>query len=185
MMSTSDEKGQPVPTSLGERRLIRAAKRGDQAAQAELLRCYEPLVRHIARTLYMPGGETKDLAQCARVGILDAMRAWDPKRGVPFRAFAWLCATREARMAVNAARANKHQLLNNAVRFRGGDPGLALEETLEAGESPDADPVAKTVAREQLQCILDRVPKLTTLERRALAMSANDARIARSRARSA
>jgi Sigma-70 region 2 len=79
-MSTSDENGLPAPTSIAERRLLRAAKRGDRAAQAELLRRYEPLVRHIARTLYLPGGDADDLAQSARLGIVDAARAWDPKR---------------------------------------------------------------------------------------------------------
>jgi RNA polymerase sporulation-specific sigma factor len=174
-MSTSDEKGLPTPTSIAERRLIRAAKRGDRSAQAELLRRYEPLVRHIARALYLPGGETDDLAQCARLGIVDAMRAWDPKRGVPFRSFAWLCATREARMAVNSARAGKHQPLNSARPLHATDhDGLALEDTVEDTSRPDENPVAKAIAREQLQCIVDRASTLTTLERRALAMSAND-----------
>jgi RNA polymerase sigma factor (sigma-70 family) len=143
-MSTSDEKGLPAPTSIRERRLIRAAKRGDRAAQAELLRRYEPLVRRIARTLYMPGGESDDLAQCARLGILDAIRAWDPERRVPFRSFAWLCAVREARMVVNSARAGKHQPLNCARPLHAaGDDGLALEDTVEDCGRPDQDPVAK------------------------------------------
>ena len=174
-MSTSDEEGLPAPTSIAEKRLIRAAERGDRAAQAELLRRYEPLVRHIARALYLPGGETDDLAQCARVGIVDAMRAWDPKRGVPFRSFAWLCATREARVAVNSARAGKHQPLNSARPLHAtGDDGLPLEDTVEDAGRADENPVARVIAREQLQSILDRAPTLTTLERRALALSAND-----------
>ena len=77
-MSTSDESAAPAATSTRERRLIRAAKRGDRAAQAELLTNYAPMVRRIARSLYLPGGETDDLAQSARLGILDAIRAWDP-----------------------------------------------------------------------------------------------------------
>jgi RNA polymerase sporulation-specific sigma factor len=174
-MSTSDARGLPAPTPIRERRLIRAARRGDRAAQAELLTRYEPLVRHIARSLYLPGGETDDLAQCARVGILDAIRAWDPDRRVPFRSFAWLCAIREARMAVNSARAGKHQPLNGArPLYTAGDDGLPLEDTVEATGRPDEDPVAKAIAREQLQSILDRAPTLSTLERRALALSAND-----------
>jgi RNA polymerase sporulation-specific sigma factor len=173
-MSTSDEKGLPAQTSIAERRLIRAAKRGDPRAQAEMLRRYEPMVRYIVRGLYMPGGEIDDLAQSARLGIIDATRAWDPKRGVPFRSFAWLCAVRETRMTVKSSHAGKHQPLNNARSLNAGDDGLPLEDTLEGAREPDSDPVAKAVAREQLQLIVDRVPKLTTLERRALAMSAND-----------
>jgi RNA polymerase sporulation-specific sigma factor len=125
-------------------------------------------VRRIARSLYLLGGETDDLAQCARLGILDAIRAWDPERRVPFRSFAWLCAVREARMAVNSARAGKHQPLNGARPLHAaGDDGLPLEDTVEDTGRPDQDPVTKAIAREQLQGILDRAP---TLERRALAL---------------
>jgi RNA polymerase sporulation-specific sigma factor len=95
---------------------------------------------------------------------------------VPFRSFAWLCAVRETRMAVNAARAGKHQPLNDARSLHpvAGDDGHALEDTLEATGCPDADPVAKTLAREQLREIRIRIRTLTDLERRALMLSAND-----------
>jgi RNA polymerase sigma-H factor len=125
---------------------------------------------------FMPGGDRDDLCQQARIGILGAIHAWDPCRRVPFRSFAWLCAVRETRMAVNAARAGKHQPLNDARSLHpvAGDDGHALEDTLEATGCPDADPVAKTLAREQLREIRIRIRTLTDLERRALMLSAND-----------
>jgi RNA polymerase sporulation-specific sigma factor len=175
MVSTGDARNSPAPTPMSERRLIEKSKRGDRVAQAELLRLYEPLVRRIARTLYLPGGEREDLAQCARVGIIDAARSWDPGRRVPFRSFAWPCAVREARMAVNSARSGKHQSLNGArpLDDTGGDR-LPLAEMLEATGRPDEDPVAKALAREQLNAILERARTLTPLERRSLALSASD-----------
>jgi RNA polymerase sporulation-specific sigma factor len=174
MVSAGDTRYPPGPTSLWERRLIERAKHGDQVAQAELLRLYEPLVRRIARTLYLPGGDRDDLAQCARLGIIDAARSWDPARRVPFRAFAWLCAVREARMAVNSARSGKHQALNGARPLDGtGGDGLPLAETIEATARPDENPVAKALGREQLNAILERARTLTPLERRSLALSAD------------
>jgi RNA polymerase sigma-H factor len=175
-MTIGDGRGQPVPTPIWEKRLIRAARRGDRAAASRLLDLYEPMVRCIARTLYAPGGEREDLAQEARLGILDAIRAWDPERRVPFKSFARLCAVRQARMAANAARAAKHQPLNGARTLHriAGENGHALEDTLEATGRPDEDPVAKTLGRERLRSILQRAPTLTDLERRALALSACD-----------
>jgi RNA polymerase sigma-H factor len=175
-MTIGDGKSEPAPTPIWEKRLIRAASRGDRVAEARLLTLYEPMARRIARTLHMPGGEREDLAQEARLGILDAIRAWDPERRVPFKSFAWLCAVRQARMAVNAARAGKHQPLNGARTLHriAGENGHALEDTLEATGSPDDDPVAKTLGRERLRSILQRAPTLTDLERRALALSAID-----------
>src|SRR4051794_1614409 len=99
----------PLPTTDFERRLILAARRGDTTAQARVLSRYEPIIRLIARRLYLPGGEATDLAQEARIGLLDALRTWDPTCGVPFSNFAWLCAIRDARNAVRAARRHKHQ----------------------------------------------------------------------------
>ena len=87
-----------------------------------MLALYEPMVRCITAALYLPGGDRDDLDQEARIGILQAIRDWDPERRVPFRNFAWLCAVREAHMAVNAARARKHQPLNGARPLPPGRP---------------------------------------------------------------
>ena len=115
-MSTLERSEPPAFTPLWEQRLICAAKRGDRVAEAQLLELYEPMVRRIAGSLYLPGGEREDLAQEARLGILAAIRAWDPGRSVPFRCFAWLCGLREANTAVNAARAAKHPMQPPASR---------------------------------------------------------------------
>jgi RNA polymerase sporulation-specific sigma factor len=165
--------GAPSRTPVWERRLIRAAKRGDHAAETHLLALYEPMVRCITAALYMPGGERDDLDQEARIGILQAIRDWDPERRVPFRNFAWLCAVREARMAVNAARARKHQPLNGARPLHPVESDApSLQETLAAPGRPDDDPVAKTLGRDRLRRILARIPSLTELERSALGLSA-------------
>ena len=171
------EAGQgPTPTPLWEKRLIRAAKRGDRVAQARLLELYEPMVRRIGASLAMPGGDRDDLAQHARLGLLDAVAAWDPARRVPFKSFARLCARREAFVALNAARAAKHGPLNGALNLDAsvGRDGRPLEETLSATDRPDEDPVAKALGRERLAGIRGRVASLTELEHRALALSAND-----------
>jgi RNA polymerase sporulation-specific sigma factor len=175
-MITGDGPASAAATAIRERRLIRDAKRGDRVAEARLIGLYEPMARYIAMTHFMPRGERDDLAQHARIGILGAIHAWDPRRRVPFRSFAWLCAVRETRMAVNAARAAKHQPLTGARSLHpvAGEDGQALEDTLEATGRSDADPVAKTLAREQLHEILTRARTLSDLERRALMLSAND-----------
>jgi RNA polymerase sporulation-specific sigma factor len=186
----------PRPTTGSERRLVLAARRGDATAQARVLSQYEPMMRLIARRLYLPGGDHDDLAQEARVGLVDAVRTWEPERGVPFSNFAWLCATREARNAVHAARAAKHHLLTTATPLDVADG--SAKDALTAGELPfdhqanaqrrqrvrttgaacahggDHDPVAKTLGREQLRALIARTRTLTPLERRALALATND-----------
>ena len=186
----------PRPTTDWERRLILAARRGDATAQARVLCQYEPMMRLIARRLYLPNGDREDLAQEARVGLIDAVRTWDPHRGVPFSNFAWMCATREARNAVHAAQANKHHLLTTAApldvaegtakdAFTAGDLPCAYAAAEQRRQPPrrtsfkcaaggDDDPVAKTLAREQLRALIARTRTLSPLERRALALATND-----------
>src|SRR4051812_21427137 len=173
-MDMSDGIRRSGPTSLAERRLIRAARRGDRAAQAELLRRHEPMVRHVARCFRLPGGDTDDLEQHVRLAILDAARDWDPKRQVPFRAFAWICAVRAARLAVKAALAGKHRPINQALALTGaGAGGLPLAETIADTTRPDDDPLEKAVAREELEGILARLDMLSPFERQVLALSLN------------
>src|SRR3954471_17279422 len=138
----------PRPTSPCERRLILAARRGDATAQARVLIQYEPMMRLIARRLYLPGGEPDDLAQEARMGLVDAMRTWDPARGVPFSNFAWLCSTREARNAVHAARATKHHVLTTATPLGVADG--SAKDAYTAGELP-ADYNASAQGRQRVR----------------------------------
>ncbi len=77
--------------------LIDAARGGDPGAERELLRRYEPLVQRVVWNLRLPPGcEREDLAQEARVGLVAAIRAWQPERG-PFPAFADRCVRRCSR----------------------------------------------------------------------------------------
>ena len=108
------------------------------------------------------------------MGLVDAMRTWDPDRGVPFSNFAWLCSTREARNAVHAARATSttcspppHRSTSPTATAKDGTRPATRRPAYEASAAPpptrahrsaaacaargDHDPVAKTLAREQLR----------------------------------
>ena len=165
------------------RKLIEAAQRGDVAAQEELVRRFEPLVQRVVWKLWIPRGcDREDIAQEARVGLLAAIRAWQPERG-PFPAFADRCVSNQALLALQAASARKHQVLSLAVsldRRRDGsansaDDGLAptLLDTLAAPRDPRADPEARLLLREQLSSMLQVLPTLTPSERAGLAMALN------------
>lgn len=142
------------------------------------------MVRHIAHRFFLPGGDREDLAQEARWGVTEAMRTWDSSRGVPFSSFAWLCATREARMAITCALAHKHRVLTTARSLDGDADRVPVPHSVQlrsdearmpiAGAEGDKDPVAKTLARERLAEIVVRARGLSMLERQALAMATTD-----------
>ena len=163
------------------------------------MRCYEPLIGAIVASLRLPCGcERADVAQEARLGLLQAIRAWQPARG-PFRAFAALCARNQALKALDAAGARKHQLLSRARSLddhepRAKAPLKLLENTVpaagvrEPGESQfnaplgeqipatstDADPLRIVIAREELDAVIAARQTMTPCERQVLAGMLND-----------
>jgi RNA polymerase sporulation-specific sigma factor len=161
-----------------QRRLVEAAQQGDRTAIEQLLRSYDLLVWRVVWSLHPPPGcEREDLAQEARIGLLAAIRAWQPQRG-PFPAFAARCVRNQALLAIKAAARHKHQFLTHAISLNyeyGGDatgpgePGaLSL---LDAVPSTDTrtDPEARLLLNEQLRSMVRTMPSLTQSESRALA----------------
>lgn len=70
--------------------LARRAQAGDARAREELIERMLPLVNSIARGYRTAGLEYADLVQEGCVGILRALRRFDPSRGVPFAAYSAL-----------------------------------------------------------------------------------------------
>ena len=144
-----------------------------------MLRRYESLIRAIARSVRLPCGCDRDeIAQEARLGLLGAIRAWQPARG-PFGAFAAHCARAQVINALDTAGARKHQLLSRALSLdlmsrsrTPTDPShdafrVSLYDELACSSRLD-QPVAMLLAREQLDRVLGAMPALTEKERTAL-----------------
>ena len=69
---------------------LRAAQ-GDSEAETELVCRYGQLVRACARPLFLAGGDSGDLIQEGMVGLLTAIRGFDPGRDAAFRTYAEIC----------------------------------------------------------------------------------------------
>lgn len=118
--------GMPPVQRLREMQLVRAAQHGDEAASAELVRRYRPLVRRKARSYYLLGGERDDIVQEGFIGLFKAIRDYDPTRESSFHSFAELCVTRQIISAVKSATRLKHTPLNGYLSL--SRPAVADEE---------------------------------------------------------
>lgn len=81
-------------------RLAVRAQAGDVRARERLIEQLVPLVSSVARSYRVDGLDERDLVQEGIVGLLRALRRYDPARGTPFRAWAtwWIRqALQEAR----------------------------------------------------------------------------------------
>jgi RNA polymerase sigma-B factor len=68
--------------------LDRWRRRGDEAARAELVNRFMPLVRSLARRYSYTSEPLDDLVQVGSVGLLHALARYDPHAGSSFRAYA-------------------------------------------------------------------------------------------------
>ena len=86
-------------------------------AEAQLALRYSRLVRACARPLFLAGGDSEDLIQEGMVGLLSAIRTYDPVREARFRTYAEVCIRRRLLSAVRDASRDKHSPLNHYISF--------------------------------------------------------------------
>ena len=106
---------------LSDNELQTLAVNGDSAAENELAIRYRRLVRICSRPYFLAGGDSEDLIQEGMLGLLSAVREYDPGLGTSFKHYAETCIKRRLLSAVKSASRLKHAFLND---------GVSLEEIL-------------------------------------------------------
>ena len=150
---------------LSDEELCRSAAHGDTQAESELVRRYGQLVRACARPLFLAGGDSEDLIQEGMLGLLTAIRGFDPGRDAAFRTFAEICVRSRLMSAVRAAQGGKHAPLNHSVSF---EPPL-FDGTNSYLFSSVASPEDVIIGREELKERLDALKgQLSELEAKIL-----------------
>lgn len=91
------------------------AASGDYAAEEYLAAKYSRLVRACTRPYFLSGGDSEDLIQEGMIGLLSAIRTFDPSRDVRFQSYAETCIQNRLRSVVRSASSGKHEPLNQAV----------------------------------------------------------------------
>jgi len=92
---------------------------GDVDAGNELVLRYRRLVKICIRPYFLAGGDSEDLLQEGMIGLLSAIREYDPDLESSFHSFAELCIRRRVISAARSAARRKHDPLND---------GLSLEQ---------------------------------------------------------
>ena len=164
----------------GERVLLWSAQRGDRHAEELLIESYEQLASQVCRGFFLAGGESADLLQAARIGLWNAIHAWDPDRGTGFRPFALLVMRREVMSLVTASRAYSQMLLNKACSLQAPPtsiderrPALPLAEVVPAPPRAANDPYELAHARERLGAMVSALATLSPQEHDALRLTLN------------
>lgn len=95
--------------------LIVQARNGDELAEEALAKRYGKLVRICARQFFLVGGDGEDLIQEGMLGLLNAIRRYDPAADASFKTYAERCIRNRLLTAVESANRQKNAPLNRGV----------------------------------------------------------------------
>ena len=127
-----------------DQELLALLRSGDPEAENALVLRYRRLVKACTRPFFLAGGDREDLLQEGMIGLLSAIREFDPNGGSSFHSYAELCIRRRVISAARSASRRKHAPLND---------GLSLEQ-LQSGESQQLS--HDLYARSAEDLVLDR-----------------------------
>ena len=147
---------------LSDRELLERSRQGDEEAVDRLLTKYKPLVLHLTRARFLIGGDRDDLVQEGMIGLLKAIRDYDPARESRFQTFAALCIDRQMLRAIEASNREKNRPLNDSLRLSGELPVYSAEEE---GASPEMAFIDRELKAARLEKLSG---KLSALEREVL-----------------
>lgn len=114
-MCKSFENTQPPLNQMRDEELCKLAASGTRSAEEVLVTRYNRLVRSCSRPFFLAGGDSEDLIQEGMVGLLKAVREYDPEKEASFRTFAEVCIRNRLYSVLRAAARDKHAPLNQSV----------------------------------------------------------------------
>jgi RNA polymerase sporulation-specific sigma factor len=152
--------------------LCAKAASGDSHAEETLVLRHTRFVRACARPFFLAGGDSEDLIQEGMMGLLSAIRAYQPDQGAGFRSFAEVCIRRRIISAVRTASGGKHAPLNDYVSL---DPSLFLANQdfapLGTAYHRQGNPEDVLIHQESLSALEEAIrTSLTELESQVLAL---------------
>ncbi|MDR2589442.1 MAG: sigma-70 family RNA polymerase sigma factor [Oscillospiraceae bacterium] len=95
--------------------LASKALKSDLSEEESLVTEYSWLVRACARPYFLAGGDSEDLIQEGMLGLLSAIRSYNPEKGAKFSTYAEFCIRRRIYSAIKSASAGKHTPLNSYI----------------------------------------------------------------------
>ena len=153
---------------LSDEQLQALAASGENGAEDALARRYVRLVRVCARPYFLIGGDSEDLLQEGMLGLLMAMREYDPGKGAAFHTYAETCIRNRIQSAIRSASRKKHAPLNDGVSL---DYVLSDESQSLGDQFISRSPEEQVLAREtEKELISASAERLSDLEARILSL---------------
>lgn len=143
-------------------------KEGDESARQELIERNMRLIVHIARKYKVPGCTFDDLISIGAIGLIKAVRSYDPGAGTSLSTYAARCIENEILMSLRHSRKQQNDIsLDEPLGTDSEGNTVSFSDLL--GTPPDLveDEVRRRITLDMVQKAL---PALPERERRVLMM---------------
>jgi RNA polymerase sporulation-specific sigma factor len=141
-----------LPRALTEdqiRGLFVAMRNGDPHAEEELIAKNLRLVAHVARRFLSSGEPIEDLVGYGTIGLIRAIRTYNPDKGWKFSTYATVCTQNAIRIYLRSQLKHQYVYLDTPIKDDDGDEDRTLLDTIEDGGDLASD-VALLVDSERL-----------------------------------
>lgn len=156
-----------------DEQLIDELRSGDQGVTNYIMDKYKTMVRKKAHAMFLLGGENEDLIQEGMIGLIKAVRDYDPGMGNSFSSFADLCVSRQIYSAIEASKRKKHLPLNYYISLYEESENhhdgnkMQLIDTIEPEQ--ENDPEALYFGKEYTEAFVEQLKEmLSPLENHVL-----------------
>lgn len=153
-------------SSLQDETLLSLSKSGDMHAEEILVMRFTPMVYAFTRSCYRDGWERADFVQEGFLGLLKAIRNYNPTKNVKFSDFAAVCIRNELHSALRKALNFKNLPLNDYLSLsnnKGEDTYQILPDFYQS------DPIESLVTKDTYQRLLAKLyTSLSTFEKKVL-----------------
>lgn len=150
-------RGKAEQDARSDEQLYRLTLTGDRSAEEALITRYSGLVRACAHPISLVGGDGEDLIQEGMLGLLSAIRTYDPDGDASFPTYAEVCIRNRIFSVLRAAGRKKNAPLNYSCSLDA--VGFDADELA-------TDPESMMIGKERVQALLHGVrQKLSPLEK--------------------
>ncbi len=140
---------------LTDEQLAAMAKEGSETAEEILIEKYKSLAKLKAKAYFIAGGDQEDVVQEGMIGLMKAVRSFDPEREASFKTYASACINNQIIKAIRNADREKNHPLNDAVSLN--DTVDSTDDTLTLGDiikaSISDEPEQKVIYQELMEKI--------------------------------
>ena len=147
-----------------DEQLIAELRNGERGVMDYIMDKYKSMVRKKARAMFLLGGENEDLIQEGMIGLIKAVRDYDPSAGNSFASFAELCVSRQMYSAIEASKRKKHLPLNSYISLyeesehRQDGKKMQLIDTIEPEQ--ENNPEALYFGREYTEAFVEQLKEM-------------------------